>query len=147
MMVVVVVVVLALDQFGCHQAEVDEGKVTIPVDLRRWGWSALDLIGISRHFAPLCDSNSNVLALVKLESAIAQDDSPISFGDFLQHVNLFVSGAKRDRSCFVAHFDLGQSHAGAIDTILVHHNSNVADQTRVVKETQTIRMGLLKHHS
>ena len=126
---VVVVVLLGLDQFTCDQAEVDKRKVAVAVDLGWWSRSALDLIRISRHFAPLCDGNSNVLSLVKLKSAIAKHDCACILGDFLQHINLFISSSKGDGSCFIAHFDLCQAHAGTVDPILVHHNADLADQS------------------
>lgn len=120
--------VLRKRHFARNQTKIDHGEVAFSVDLARRRRSAWNLVGIGRQLPPLGYSESNVLALIEFEHAVAKNNSTRAISDLLQTVNLLIASTKRDRSGFVANFNFGQTHTRTIDSILIDYDANFPNQ-------------------
>jgi hypothetical protein len=92
---------------SCYQADIDLGEIAIPINLAwRW-WSAWDEIRIGWQFSPLGDSETNVLALIDLQSAISENYRARATRYLAKDVYLIIASSKWNSPRLVTNLDFG----------------------------------------
>mmetsp|Transcript_10452 Transcript_10452/g.17335 ORF Transcript_10452/g.17335 Transcript_10452/m.17335 type:complete len:214 (-) Transcript_10452:365-1006(-) len=105
----------------CNQVEVNKREIEILVDSCWWTRSAFNAVRIHTHFAPLANSQPQMLSLVQLHRAIPEHNRTRITRNLLEQVYLLVSCAKRNRASFITYFDFSYKDSGAVDTGLVDY--------------------------